>query len=78
MNTKAIIAKLGGPARVAQMAGDITSQAVSQWRQIPASRCRRIAAASKGAVTVHDLRPDIYGPAPTPPDAPAPAQQEAA
>ena len=31
----------------------------------PAERCRAIEAATNGQVTVHDLRPDIFGPAPT-------------
>ena len=32
-------------------------------RPIPAARCRAIQAATNGAVTVHELRPDIFGPA---------------
>jgi DNA-binding transcriptional regulator YdaS (Cro superfamily) len=65
VNAKIIIAELGGPAKVAKIVGGITSQAVSQWKRIPVNRCRVIAAGSGGAFTVHDLRPDIFGPAPS-------------
>lgn len=75
-NTKTIIDKLGGPKKVGEMAGGVSSQAVSQWRLIPVKRCRAIEAATNGAVTVHDLRPDIFGPAPG--VAPAPPQDRAA
>jgi len=77
MNAKTIISKLGGPAKVARLAGEISSQAVSQWTLIPVSRCRIIEAATKGAVTVHDLRPDVFGPAPgVPPTLPEPAKSQ--
>lgn len=75
MNAKDLISKLGGPAKVAKMAGDITSQAVSQWTVIPVNRCRMIERATEGKVTVHDLRPDVFGPAPG--VAPAPQEQAA-
>lgn len=38
---------------------------VSQWltgdRPIPATRCRSIEAATAGAVTAAELRPDVFG-----------------
>jgi DNA-binding transcriptional regulator YdaS (Cro superfamily) len=33
-------------------------------RSAPARLCRPIEQATNGAVTVHELRPDIFGPAP--------------
>ena len=33
-------------------------------RPVPGPRCRDIERATDGAVTVHDLRPDIFGPPP--------------
>lgn len=46
----------------------VSKSAVSSWRNgrfLPSHRtARRIAELSGGAVTVHDLRPDIFGPAP--------------
>lgn len=65
-------------AQFAQIVG-VTQGRVSQWIKgapIPAERCRAIEAATSGQVTVHELRPDIFGP---PPSAPAtsPAEQAA-
>jgi DNA-binding transcriptional regulator YdaS (Cro superfamily) len=31
--------------------------------RVPAELCRSIEQATQGAVTVHDLRPDVFGPA---------------
>lgn len=44
----------------------VTGEAVRKWEhtRVPAERCRAIEQATNGAVTVHDLRPDIFGPAP--------------
>jgi DNA-binding transcriptional regulator YdaS (Cro superfamily) len=63
MDAKEIIAMLGGPAKVASLVGGISSQAVSQWRRVPARHCIALEKASGGRITVHDLRPDIFGPA---------------
>ncbi len=46
---------------------------VSQWltghRPVPPARCRAIEAATGGAVTAAELRPDVFGePAPKPED----------
>lgn len=55
----------GGQSALATRLG-ITPQAVSQWcsgtRPVPAKHCRAIEAAT--GVSVHDLRPDVFGPAP--------------
>ena len=58
---------------------NVTPMAVSQWRRrgVPAERCQAIAHATEGAVTVHDLRPDVFGPAPgVPPALPEPAKPQ--
>lgn len=43
----------------------VSRQIVSHWRtgrcRVPAERCRAIEKATGGAVTRHDLRPDIFG-----------------
>jgi hypothetical protein len=63
--TKRLIARAGGPGLVGQMFDPpISSQAVSQWERVPAARCLVIEAATKGGVSRHELRPDLYGPAP--------------
>lgn len=53
----------GGQAQLARELG-ITAQAVSQWisgtRPVPAKHCRAIEAAT--GVSVHELRPDVFGP----------------
>ena len=47
----------------------VSKQAVSHWRtgryRVPAEHCRKIECLTGGQVTVHDLRPDVFGPAPT-------------
>lgn len=42
----------------------VTYQAVRKWEKsrVPAERCRLLALATDGAVSVHDLRPDVFGP----------------
>ncbi len=55
----------------------VTPVLISQWgcrrRQVPAERCRAIETATGGQVTVHDLRPDVFGPPPPDANDPAPA-----
>lgn len=55
----------GSRARFAAAMG-ISSEAVRKWElsRVPAERCLEIERLSNGAVTVHDLRPDVFGPAP--------------
>ena len=49
----------GGPAVLGRALG-ISSQAISQWEQVPANRVLAVEAATDGAVTRHELRPDLY------------------
>lgn len=63
--TRILIAQAGGPGRVGRMFDPpISSQAVSQWERVPAARCLVIERATRGRVTRHALRPDLYGPPP--------------
>jgi DNA-binding transcriptional regulator YdaS (Cro superfamily) len=60
---------------------DVSQGTIAHWIagrvRVPAERCRAIEAATDGAVTIHDLRPDIFGPAPgVPPVLPPPPQAE--
>lgn len=56
----------------------IQSPSISEWKsrgRVPAERCRAIQDATGGRVTVHELRPDVFGPPPPPandPEPPAP------
>lgn len=61
MNTRDLIDIAGGPAVVARIC-DVRSQAVSQWisqDRVPPDRCEAIEAATGGAVTCEQLRPDL-------------------
>ena len=53
---------IGSQQRVADAVGVKSAMAVSQWykRGVPAERVLSIYHATRGAVTPHDLRPDIY------------------
>lgn len=59
-----------------------SKQTVSHWRtgryRVPAEMCRRIQEATGGVLSVHDLRPDIFGPAPGIAPAPGDSQDRAA
>jgi len=55
------IRKAGGPAAVGRAFDPpISRAAVSQWRVAPYKRCLRLAELS--GISVHQLRPDVYGP----------------
>lgn len=54
-----IIAILGGPVRAGQCL-DLSSQAVSQWKRVPANRVIEIENMTKGIVKRHEMRPDLY------------------
>jgi DNA-binding transcriptional regulator YdaS (Cro superfamily) len=55
-----------GGSALAERLG-VSKAAVSSWRngrwRVPAERCRAIQELSNGAVSVHDIRPDVFGPA---------------
>ena len=54
---------VGGVGKLADAIG-LKSNVVSNWRlreQVPAERCIAIEQATGGAVTRHDLRPDVFG-----------------
>lgn len=50
---------LGGAAKLAAVLG-VSAQAISNWKErgVPIERCMAIEAATAGAVTRRDLRPD--------------------
>ena len=62
---KTTIAQLGSQVAVARVAG-VSPQAVSEivrrGRRVPAEWCLPIQEATGGAVSAHDLRPDLYPP----------------
>lgn len=63
-----LIAYLGSVTAVARMAG-CTKQAVSQWTEkVPVRSAIVIARNSKTPISVHDLRPDVFGPPQATPD----------
>lgn len=45
---------------MAKAIGDLTSQAISQWKKVPVERVLVIERLS--GISRHELRPDIYGP----------------
>lgn len=50
---------VGGVAKLAAALG-CTSQAVSQWKRVPAERVIAVERATAGKVSRHQLRPDLY------------------
>ena len=67
---EAAIEHCGGQANLAEKIGK-SQQLVSYWRKakngVPAEYVAAIEAATDGLVTRHELRPDIFGPAPAEP-----------
>ena len=53
------IEKAGSVSALARMVG-VRPQAISQWKEIPASRARTIADAT--GIPLHELRPDLWEP----------------
>lgn len=51
----------GGAAKIVEELG-ISHAAISQWTQVPAKHVLAVEALT--GVSRHDLRPDVYGPAP--------------
>lgn len=62
--TKAITI-IGSQAELARNLG-IEPMAVSHWKErgIPPKWCAKVSELTENKVTVHELRPDIFGPAP--------------
>lgn len=52
------IKEFGGPGKLAAALGDVTPQAISQWKQVPAGRVLKVAKII--GVSRHELRPDLY------------------
>jgi len=67
---KSAIESCGGKAVLARQI-NVSPQVVWQWadgrRPVPAHHCMAIEEATEGKVTRYDLRPDVFGPAPTKP-----------
>ena len=53
------ISSLGGAANVARLLG-ISTQAISQWREIPIDRAIQIEEKSGGVIHCFEMRPDIF------------------
>ncbi|WP_132313616.1 transcriptional regulator [Martelella mediterranea] len=49
----------GGPVALAKAIGNVSPQAVSQWKRVPAGRVLQVERIV--SISRHDLRPDIYG-----------------
>lgn len=45
------------------MLGNITPQAISQWKKVPADRVLDVERVT--GISRHELRPDIFGPPPS-------------
>lgn len=50
---------VGNTAKLAAALG-LSSQAISQWEEVPAHRVLAVERATGGKVTRHELRPDLY------------------
>lgn len=49
----------GGPAALAKALGGVSSQAVSQWKKVPAERVLDVERIT--GISRHELRPDVFG-----------------
>lgn len=66
-SVEAIIKDLGGPTKAALAFGIQNPSVVMNWRtrgRVPADKVLDVEAAT--GISRHDLRPDIFGPAPKP------------
>ena len=52
----------GGNTGLADKLGDISPQAISQWKKVPPERVIDVERVT--GVSRHELRPDIFGPSP--------------
>lgn len=73
MDAQTIVQALGGPTRVAKFLTDDSSRghisvaAVAQWKLVPPHHVLRLCTLEKkegGFFTPHEMRRDIFGPAP--------------
>jgi DNA-binding transcriptional regulator YdaS (Cro superfamily) len=55
--------RAGGAVGLASKLGDLTPQAVSLWKRVPAGRVLDVERIT--GVSRHELRPDIFGEAPS-------------
>lgn len=53
---------VGGSTELARAIGGLTPQAISQWEVVPANRVLKVEEVT--GISRHELRPDIFGPAP--------------
>jgi DNA-binding transcriptional regulator YdaS (Cro superfamily) len=61
------VKEVGSQSALARAIG-VSPQAVQQWleaNRVPAERVLAVESATDGKVTRHDLRPDVFGPAPS-------------
>lgn len=49
----------GGPSKLARAIGGVSSQAVSQWKKVPAERVLEVEKIT--GISRYDLRPDVFG-----------------
>lgn len=60
------ITHAGGPAALARFISEhfepITAQAICDWKRCPPLRVLQVERAARGAITRHELRPDLYPP----------------
>lgn len=76
------IEKIGGPTAVANKFTErgfkMTPQNVDKWRRVPPHHTVLLSELVDGDPTVHQLRPDVFGPAPGVPPKPQQRQGQAA
>jgi DNA-binding transcriptional regulator YdaS (Cro superfamily) len=61
---KAAIKSFGTQTALADALG-IERSAISQWKQVPATRVLEIEEKTGGTVSRHEMRPDVFGPPPS-------------
>lgn len=68
------VEKAGGPTAVSRKFTErgfkMTAQNVDKWRRVPPQHTTLLCELAGGEPTVHQLRPDVFGPAPGVPPLP--------